>query len=98
MRGMRQGATTVLKWFSALYVVLIVVQVYLAGEGIFGMSVVTKDKCDHASSACVDKSTSLIFGVDLTPVMDPGTDVKQYAMAYIDRFAKEVTARLGKLL
>jgi hypothetical protein len=59
MRGMRQGATTVLKWFSALYAVLIVVQVYLAGEGIFGMSVVTKDKCDHASSACVDKSTSL---------------------------------------
>ena len=33
---MRRRATSVLKWFSALYVVLIVVQVYLAGEGIFG--------------------------------------------------------------
>ena len=52
----------------------------------------------YLASHGVDKSTSLIFGVDLTPVMDPGTDVKQYAMAYIDRFAKEVTARLGKLL
>jgi hypothetical protein len=32
---MRRGARSVLKWFAALYVVLIVVQVFLAGEGIF---------------------------------------------------------------
>lgn len=56
---MRRGAVTVLKWFSGLYAVLIVLQVYLAGEGIFGLSVVTKGDCDHASSKCVDKSTSL---------------------------------------
>lgn len=48
-----------LKWFSGLYAVLIVLQVYLAGEGIFGLSVVTKSKCDHSNSQCIDKSTSL---------------------------------------
>jgi len=37
---MRQGARAVLKWFSLLYVVLIVIQVYLAGEGIFGLNVI----------------------------------------------------------
>jgi hypothetical protein len=44
---MRRGATSVLKWFSALYVVLIVIQVYLAGEGIFGLNVIKhSDDCD----------------------------------------------------
>ena len=38
---------SVLKWFSALYVVLIVIQVYLAGEGIFGLNVIKhSDDCD----------------------------------------------------
>lgn len=44
---MRRRAAGVLKWFSALYVVLIVIQVYLAGEGIFGLNVIKhSDKCD----------------------------------------------------
>ena len=44
---MRRRATAVLKWFSALYVVLIVIQVYLAGEGIFGLNVIKhSDDCD----------------------------------------------------
>jgi hypothetical protein len=43
---MRRRATVVLKWFSALYVVLIVIQVYLAGEGIFGLNVIKhSDDC-----------------------------------------------------
>jgi hypothetical protein len=38
MGGVRRGARSVLKWFSALYVVAIIVQVFLAGEGIFGLN------------------------------------------------------------
>jgi len=34
---MRSGARTVLRYFVPLYVVAIVVQVFLAGEGIFGI-------------------------------------------------------------
>ena len=32
MSGVRRGARSVLKWLSPLYVVLIIVQVFLAGE------------------------------------------------------------------
>jgi len=46
----------------------------------------------------VDRSTSLIYAIDLTPVMDPKIDVKEYALGYIDRFAKEISSRLSKLL
>ncbi|MGD0124103.1 MAG: PIG-L family deacetylase [Terriglobia bacterium] len=46
----------------------------------------------------VDKSTSLIYAIDLTPLMDPKADVKEYALGYIDRFAQEVSGRLAKLL
>ena len=49
---MRRGATAVLKWFSLLYVVLIVIQVYLAGEGIFGLNVIKhSDDCDKKGAA-----------------------------------------------
>ena len=49
---MRRGATAVLKWFSALYVVLIVIQVYLAGEGIFGLNVIKhSDDCDKKGAS-----------------------------------------------
>jgi len=34
---MRSGARTVLRYFVPLYVVAIVVQIFLAGEGIFGI-------------------------------------------------------------
>jgi hypothetical protein len=62
---MRRGATAVLKWFSALYVVLIVIQVYLAGEGIFGLKVIEhSDDCDKkganlAAEHCIGNSKTL---------------------------------------
>jgi Family of unknown function (DUF6220) len=37
MEGVRRGARAVLKYFAPLMVVLIVVQILLAGEGIFGI-------------------------------------------------------------
>jgi hypothetical protein len=47
MAGTRRGARSVMKWFSAVYVVLIVVQVFLAGEGIFGLNTIKNaDDCD----------------------------------------------------
>jgi len=52
----------------------------------------------YLASHGVDKSTSLIFAVDLTPVMDAKVDVKEYALGYIDRFAKEISGRLSELL
>ena len=52
----------------------------------------------YLASHGVDESTSLIFAIDLTPVMDPKVDIKEYALGYIDRFAQEVSGRLGKLL
>jgi hypothetical protein len=62
---MRRGATAVLKWFSALYVVLIVIQVYLAGEGIFGLNVIKhSEDCDKhganlAAAPCIGDTTTL---------------------------------------
>ncbi len=63
---MRRGATAVLKWFSLLYVVLIVIQVYLAGEGIFGLNVIKhSDDCDkkgataHDLALCAGNSKTL---------------------------------------
>jgi hypothetical protein len=40
--GVRRGARAVLKWFAPLMAVLIVVQILLAGEGIFGLKHVEK--------------------------------------------------------
>ena len=60
MAGARRGATSVLKWFSALYVALIVVQVYLAGEGIFGLqNIQHSDKCDKGVVHCLANSKTL---------------------------------------
>ena len=60
MEGVRRGARSVLKWFSALYVVLIVVQVYLAGEGIFGLNnIKNSDDCDKGVAHCVANSKTL---------------------------------------
>jgi hypothetical protein len=62
---MRRGATSILKWFSALYVVLIVIQVYLAGEGIFGLNVIKhSDDCDKKGANlnvehCIGNSKTL---------------------------------------
>ena len=62
---MRRGAAVVLKWFSLLYVVLIVSQVYLAGEGIFGLNVIKHaDDCNKSGANlvadhCAGTSTTL---------------------------------------
>jgi hypothetical protein len=61
MRGVRSGARSVLKWFSALYFVLIVVQVFLAGEGIFGLhNIEHSDDCNKSGAApCIGNSKTL---------------------------------------
>ena len=49
MSGVRSGARSVLKWFSPLYVVLLIVQVFLAGEGVFRLKTVyDSDTCKKA--------------------------------------------------
>jgi hypothetical protein len=60
MSGVRPGARSVLKWFSALYLVLIVVQVFLAGEGIFGLNNIKHD-CTKTKIAneCIGNSKTL---------------------------------------
>jgi hypothetical protein len=60
MAGVRRGATSVLKWFSALYVLAIVVQVFLAGEGIFGMKNISDaDHCNDKGVQCIANSKTL---------------------------------------
>jgi hypothetical protein len=50
----------VLKWFAPLYVLLIFVQVYLAGEGIFGLNNIKhSDDCDKAGAHCIANSKPL---------------------------------------
>jgi hypothetical protein len=57
---MRRGARSVLKWFAGLYVVLIIVQVFLAGEGIFGLyNIRHSDDCDNAGAHCIANSKTL---------------------------------------
>jgi LmbE family N-acetylglucosaminyl deacetylase len=46
----------------------------------------------------VDVSTSLIYAMDLTPLIrDPSLDVLSYVQGFIDRFAQDVRARIEKL-
>jgi hypothetical protein len=60
MSGIRPGARSVLKWFAALYVVLIIVQVFLAGEGIFGLNnIKNSDDCDKSGAHCIANSKTL---------------------------------------
>src|SRR4051812_24546899 len=59
MSGLRPGARSVLKWFSALYVVLIVVQVFLAGEGIFGLNNIKNDCEEKVVAKCLGGSKTL---------------------------------------
>jgi len=50
----------------------------------------------HASHG-TDVTTSLIFAMDLTPlIVDAKLDVQEYVAGYIRRFADEVSARLAK--
>ena len=52
----------------------------------------------YLASHGVDESTSLIFGTDLTPLIeDDQLDVGEYIEGFINRFAKEVSSRMAKL-
>ena len=58
MSGVRRGARSLLKWLSALYVVLILAQVFLAGEGVFRLrNVYDSDTCKQAGSNCGGSTT-----------------------------------------
>lgn len=58
MSGVRSGARSVLKWFSPLYVALIIVQVFLAGEGVFRLrNVYDSDTCKKATAHCGGSTT-----------------------------------------
>jgi hypothetical protein len=60
MSGVRRGARSVLKWFAALYVIAIIVQVFLAGEGIFGLkNIEHSDDCNKAAAKCIADSKTL---------------------------------------
>jgi hypothetical protein len=60
VEGTRRVTRSIMKWFSALYVVLIVVQVFLAGEGIFGLSSIKhSDDCDKHPALCAGNSDTL---------------------------------------
>ncbi len=51
----------------------------------------------HATHA-VDVSTSMIFAMDLTPLVEDRTlDIKEFVNHYIDRFAADVRKRIEKL-
>src|SRR2546423_10327874 len=43
MEGVRRGARAVMKWFAPLFFIAIIVQIFLAGEGVFGIKHVKKD-------------------------------------------------------
>jgi hypothetical protein len=52
----------------------------------------------YLASHGVDESTSLIFGVDLTPLIeDEQLKAGEYIEGFINRFAKEVSSRMAKL-
>ena len=50
-------------------------------------------------SHSTDKSTQLIFGMDLTPlVLDESKDIIEFVCGFIDRFKADVHQKLGKRL
>ncbi len=51
------------------------------------------------SSFNVDKYSSVIYGMDLTPlVRDENMSISEYVKGYIDRFSKDVTGRIDKMI
>ena len=53
----------------------------------------------YFASHGIDESTSLNFGMDLTPLItNESLDVGQFVKTLIDRFAGEVSSRLAKLV
>lgn len=60
MEGVRRVSRSILKWFAGLYVVAIVVQVFLAGEGIFGLANVRhSEDCDKGVVHCIANTKTL---------------------------------------
>ena len=58
MAGVRRAARAVLRYFAPLYVVLIVVQVFLAGEGVFRLrNVYDSDTCKKVTAHCGGSKT-----------------------------------------
>ncbi len=57
---MKAGARSVMKWFAGLYLALIVLLVFLAGEGIFGLNNIKHD-CTKTKVAadCLGNSKTL---------------------------------------
>jgi LmbE family N-acetylglucosaminyl deacetylase len=52
----------------------------------------------YLESHATDVATSVIFGIDLTPLIkNPSLDLKEYIGGFINRFAEEVSSRLAKL-
>jgi LmbE family N-acetylglucosaminyl deacetylase len=52
----------------------------------------------YFESHATDKANSVIFGIDLTPLIhDAKLDPKTYIGGYIERFAGEISARIAKL-
>jgi LmbE family N-acetylglucosaminyl deacetylase len=53
----------------------------------------------YYASHAVDVATSMIFAMDLTPLVeDPSLDIKEFVCRYITRFAADVSQRIEKLL
>jgi LmbE family N-acetylglucosaminyl deacetylase len=52
----------------------------------------------YFASHAVDESTSIIYGIDLTPLIEnDALEVRAYMAGFIDRFAQEVSDRITKL-
>lgn len=53
----------------------------------------------YASSHTVDESNAVIYAMDLTPlILDDNLDILTYVTSYIDRFKKDVSEKLKKVL
>lgn len=53
----------------------------------------------YSTSHAVDQANALIFAMDLTPlVVDVHLDIKTYVLDYIERFKKDVSNRISKML
>lgn len=53
----------------------------------------------YSASHGTDKASALTYGMDLTPLIEnENMDIKEYVLAYINRFGQDVSGRLSKVL
>ncbi|MCX7708887.1 MAG: PIG-L family deacetylase [Clostridia bacterium] len=53
----------------------------------------------YSASHGTDTASALTYGMDLTPLIeDDQMDIKEYVLAYIQRFSQDVNSRLSKVL